>query len=334
MTRIRVDPDHLRELARQLSAMASALRSLHGRLSEAWGQLNVGGWEGRHRGLVEPQWWQVRARLNVLADQADALSRFLYDLVARFEEADQAGMAAIGQMAGAFAVAQQTWSPWFRPLQSVLSFPQALVERLLRLGEWVKQVPVTFVASLTGLLSGVFVGTRSLRPASPQWQERLDQAAEHAQSRVSRPLTTPPSSPAPATRPGEQKVKVPPPRLQPADPAKYSSCALYAQARRPDLGPAGGDGGAYNYIRKFKHTERYYRITPEAAKGDLRTTHLRPGTAVVWNKRVRGADPTYGHIAIIEEVGPDYIEVSEAGWGKSTRRRIPAAHLPDLHFIL
>jgi hypothetical protein len=33
-------------------------------------------------------------------------------------------------------------------------------------------------------------------------------------------------------------------------------------------------------------------------------------------------------------VGPDYIEVSEAGWGNSTRRRIPATDLPDLHFIL
>ena len=316
MPRIRVDPDYLRELARRFSETTGALQALHGRLSGAWGQLGVGGWEGRHRGLVEPQWRQVRTRLNVLTEQAAALSRFLYDRAARFEEADQAGMAAVGQVAGAFAVAQQTWSRWFRPLQSVLSFPQDLVGRLLRLGGWVARAPVAFVASVGGLFTGLLAGTRFLRPVSPRWRTQLDEAAGQFC-----PLPSP-------------SVKVPPPTLKPADPAQFSSCALYAQARRPDLGRAGGDGGAYNYIINYRHTDRYYRVTADMAEGDLRKTQLRPGAAVVWDRGVRGADATYGHVAIIEEVGPDYIEVSEAGWGNSTRRRIPAAHLPDLHFIL
>lgn len=316
MTRIRVYPDHLREVARQFSATAGALRSLHGRLSGAWGRLNTGGWEGRHRGQVEPQWWQARTRLNALTEQTAALSRFLYDRAARFEEADHAGVASVGRVAGAFAVARQAWSRWFRPLQSVLSFPQDLVGRLLRLGGSVAQAPVAFVASVGGLFTGLFAGTRSLQPVSLRWRTQLDEAAGQF-------------CPLPAPT-----VKVPPPALKPADPAKFSSCALYAQARRPDLGHAGGDGGAYNYISNYQKTERYYRVTGETAEGDLRKTQLRPGTAVVWDRGVRGADATYGHVAIIEKVGPDYIEVSEAGWGKNTRRRIPAAHLPDLHFIL
>jgi len=313
---IRVDPDHLRELAHRFSETAGALQVLHDRLSGAWGQLGVGGWEGKHRSQVEPQWWQARTRLNALTDQAAALSRFLDDRAVRFEEADRAGAVSVGQVASAFAVAQQTWNRWFRPLQSVLSFPQDLAGRLLRLGGWVARAPVAFAASVGGLFAGFFAGTRFLRPVSPQWRQQLDQAAGHVC-----PLPSP-------------SVAVPPPTLRPADPAKFSSCALYAQARRPDLGRAGGDGGAYNYIGNYRGTEQYYRITADTAEGDLRQTQLRPGTAVVWDRGVRGADATYGHVAIIEEVGPDYIEVSEAGWGSSTRRHIPASHLPDLHFIL
>jgi len=100
MPRIRVDPDCLRELARRFSETAGTLHALHGWLSGAWGRLGVGGWEGGHRGSVEPRWWQARTRLNALTEQAAALSRFLYDRAARFEEADHAGVAAVGQVAG------------------------------------------------------------------------------------------------------------------------------------------------------------------------------------------------------------------------------------------
>lgn len=337
MRRIRVDPDHLRELAHRFYETADALQALRSRLSVAWERLDVGGWEGEHRNQVEPQWWQAQTRLNVLSEQAAALSHFLNERAARFEEADRAGMAAVGQVAGAFAAARQAWDRWFRPLQYVLRFPHDLVGRLLRLGGWVVQAPVAFVASVGGLSTALLAGIRSLRPVPPQWRAPLDQAV--------RRLPSPPTpEPLPVSQLADLEgtsaqtpstpMNVPPPLLKPADPTQYSSCVLYAQARRPDLGLAGGDGGAYNFIRKYRRTERYWRISPEAAQGDLRVTPLRPGTAVVWDRGVRGADKDFGHVAIIEEVGPDHIEVSEAGWGKSTRRRIPASHLPDLHFIL
>lgn len=334
MLHIRVNPDHLRELARRFSQTAGDLRALQGQLSNAWGRLNVDSWESQYRGHVALQWWQARSRLSALADQADAIAQFLYGRATRFEEVDGAGRAAIEQMGGAFVAMQQAWSQWFRPRQSLLSFPQDLTGRLLRLGGWVKQIPIAFVASVTGMLSGFLGGTRSLRSVSPPWEQQLEEAAD----RISPPVTPPTSlsspSAAPAPSAGEAK-RVPLPDLQPADPAQHSSCALYAQARRPDLGHIEAeDEGAYNYIQKFENTENCYRVTTAMAEDDLSTTDLRPGTAVVWDRGVRGADPTYGHVAIVEEVGPDYIEVSEAGWAGGTRRRIPTAHLPDLHFIL
>lgn len=178
MTRIRVDPDDLRELAHRFSQTACAFRSLHGRLSTAWGRLNAGNWERAHRGLVEPQWWQARSRLNGLADQAETFSHFLVERAARFEEADHAGVAAVGQAAAAFAEVQQEWNRWFRPLQPVLNFPQALIGRTLRLGGRGIQIPIASVAALNGLEDGYLMGTRDLRPISPQWQQRLEAAIE------------------------------------------------------------------------------------------------------------------------------------------------------------
>lgn len=145
-----------------------------------------------------------------------------------------------------------------------------------------------------------------------------------------------PTDPLPPTSPPQnnpQPNRVPaPPALQEADPNKYTSCALYAQARRPDLGPTGGDGGAYNYVDKFKNTDNSYQIP--AGTTDLNTTPLRKGTAVVWEKSQQGSNKDYGHVAIIEDVGPDYVVVSESGWSSNGRRTIPIDKLSELHFIL
>ena len=147
MTRIRVNPDDLREIARQFSQTADALYRLYEHLSAVWERLNADGWERAHRGLVEPQWWRARSRLNDLADQADELAGFLIERAARFEEADHIGVSAVEQMSVAFAEVQRDWAHWFRSLQPVLYFPHALARRVLRLGGREITISITLVTA-------------------------------------------------------------------------------------------------------------------------------------------------------------------------------------------
>lgn len=319
MTRILVEPDRIQALSIRWQQRATELRDAVGRLSMAINRLD---WRVRQANGVESDWHIARQRAEVLASQAEEMARYLAQKAQAFEEADRAGAAAIGQVAGAFIAARQQWQEWWRQTQPALSFPQALVQRLLRLGgDFVCRLDV-WTAGPLGIaagLAGLLVGHRSLLPTPPKWQKTLQEAAGRTGV-----------APAGTSPTAKDTLR----RLLPANPAEYSSCALYAQARRPDLGPTGGDGGAYNYIAKYRGTPSYYRLPAEAVGSDLRTTPLRPGTAVVWDRGVHGADVRYGHVAIIEEVGGDDIQVSEAGWGNSTSRRIPADQLPDLHFIL
>lgn len=324
MTRIVVQPEHLRVLASQCRRQADDLRATLASLSAALGRLD---WETRLTTPVEGAWQSARSRGYALADQAESMARYLDRKAQAFEEADHVGAAQVGQVAGAFAVAQQEWTVWWQRRNAIFSFPQDLLSRVLRLGKLMLTTPVTWMITglthVTSTVGGWLAGVANLRtpppspePAPPQPRPNADRTAEAVRS--SQTVAT----------------DLPPPTLQDADPGAYTSCALYAQARRPDLGPASGDGGAYNYIEQYRQSQRYYRIPPEATQSGLLQTPLRVGTAVVWDRGQQGADPTWGHVAIIEEIGPDYVEVSEAGWGNNTRRRIPVADLFDLHFIL
>jgi surface antigen len=321
MTRILVQPEHLRTLAAQSRRQADDLRSILGNLSGALGGLD---WQVRESAGIEGGWQSARGRGYSLAEQAEALARYLDRKAQAFDEADNAGAAQVGQVAGAFTVAQQQWSGWWQQRSAVFSFPQALVERLWKLGWSAVTAPITWViGGLGGAISvvgGLLVGVRDLR-TSPS-------AAPGQPAGVAQPVTPSPSAGAVVTGPPS------PPALRAADPTQYTSCALYAQARRPDLGQTGGDGGAYNYIQNYRNSPRYYQVPPEATGSALQRTSLRTGTVVIWDRGQQSANATWGHVAIIEAVGADYIEVSEAGWGSGTRRRIPAADVPDLHFIL
>lgn len=120
-------------------------------------------------------------------------------------------------------------------------------------------------------------------------------------------------------------------RLRDVNPKNYPSCALYAAARRPDLGSTQSnfeiyeDGAAANYIPKFQDSK--FQISVDA---DLRDK-VGTGFAVVWEPK--DADPTYGHVAIVEEVGKDYVIVSHAGWSEGSPTRIPISKLQNLWLI-
>jgi len=175
--RIQVDTDYLQEMSCRISEFANVLPSLQKRLSAAWGQLNISEWEEVHRDQIEQEWWRAQTCLNSLVDQAKTLSLFLVERADRFEEADHAGVAAVGRAVALFAKTQQEWNRWFQPNRSILSFPQALAGRLLRLGGWDKQIPFVFVVTPSDL-GNQLVGTCHLRSTPPQWCESLEEALE------------------------------------------------------------------------------------------------------------------------------------------------------------
>jgi len=122
------------------------------------------------------------------------------------------------------------------------------------------------------------------------------------------------------------------PGVKPEEYDPRTGCVDYAKARRPGLGATGGRGGAADYITKYK--DKAFQVTDPNT--DLRTK-IATGYAIVWPRghpSLKGtAGEAYGHVAIVEEVGPDYVVVSQAGWGKKTRMKIPKGELATLYVI-
>jgi WXG100 family type VII secretion target len=169
-------------------------------------------------------------------------------------------------------------------------------------------------------------------------------------SRPSAPPSAPvvPPSPAPAT------TANPPIRTPNMVGGVDSICAIYAQARRSDLrptstyGPPGADKGLGAYRYQFG----------SGAWVSHGTSDIRPGDALVWNPKQDGADPDYGHVAIVERVMPgQWVIVSESGmdtvdkasaqvndtdvsalaselpWARGHLRKIPVSQLTGLHVL-
>lgn len=154
------------------------------------------------------------------------------------------------------------------------------------------------------------------------------------------PPLTPPSPPSPPSPPEKQRYPKPPTQpilvnTQPAGPSE--SCVVYAKRRRPDLGGTSTgkkkytDGAASNYITKFD--EKAFKL--EKADGDYRNI-IGVGYAVVWEPGIPDVTqihPEWGHVAIVEEVGPDYVIVSHSGWGPGTRTKFTFSALQHVWLI-
>ena len=154
-----------------------------------------------------------------------------------------------------------------------------------------------------------------------------------------------PANPDPMPEPMPEPIQKPPqprttnlfpdpvslnPDVKPENYSPKDGCVLYAQNRRPDLGRAGG--GAANYISNFKDT--IFQVP--STETDLHYS-VAKGYALVWPREhpdTKGsAGWIYGHVAIIEEVGKDYVVVSQAGWGSETQKRFSLEQVASLYVI-
>lgn len=107
----------------------------------------------------------------------------------------------------------------------------------------------------------------------------------------------------------------------------YGQCTWWAYRRRHELGlPAGSRmGDARNWADAARRLGYWTDSTP------------RQGDIVVFRPDQRGADPTYGHVAIVESVGADgSVVISESnvrGLGVVTTRTMDADTAHGLQFI-
>lgn len=127
-----------------------------------------------------------------------------------------------------------------------------------------------------------------------------------------------------------------PVRLVETSPIVGEECVDYARRRRPDLGPTGGTvysgkevvkwGGAADYINKYKN--KAFQVT--TGDVDLRLK-IAKGYALIWPRNIGGAKKS-GHVAIVEEVGKDFVRISDANW-EGQESIWPLEKLTSLYFI-
>jgi hypothetical protein len=104
MTRIRVDPNRLRQGQSQFSAAAAQLRGIDSHVAAAWGGLS---WEARQTAGIGARVDAARARARALAEEADGLARYLGIKVEAFGGADTQGLQDVTAVAAAVTAYQR-----------------------------------------------------------------------------------------------------------------------------------------------------------------------------------------------------------------------------------
>lgn len=139
MVRILVAPERLYDLSRQMSQGAAQLRDIEGQLGRALGGLD---WEVRQQADLEGQVRSVRQQASQLAEQAEAMARYLTERAGAFQQADaqsSAGWDASFQRFKA-PLPAPTPSPIFTPSKNAsLSLDDAIrsLEDLLKPVDWI-----------------------------------------------------------------------------------------------------------------------------------------------------------------------------------------------------
>lgn len=146
--RIIVNPDELRYLAQQLRGASSELRGVGTRIGSALSALD---WEARQKAGVDAQVNQARGRANALASQAEELARYLDHKAQAFQEADQHGVCAMGQIASQFAGFQR----WMPSSGAFYDFPTIDASAQLKMGAIAGGVSPVFITQLPNFVQFV-----------------------------------------------------------------------------------------------------------------------------------------------------------------------------------
>jgi surface antigen len=104
-------------------------------------------------------------------------------------------------------------------------------------------------------------------------------------------------------------------------PANYTSCLVYAQARGLGV-TAKGNTGAFNILYQGDDAKLVNNSPTSQLKTGIislnnaidLTTILHPGDFIVWQRGVAQADSTYGHIAVVELVEANRLVISQSDW--------------------
>lgn len=342
--RILVTPERLSELAGQFHQISGGLMDVAGRCQGALASLD---WEVRRKTGMEGQVQTALRQARALAGRAEELAHSLRSAAARFAEADRQELhLASGSVLGAVAPSP-SWRlpegrlgglPFIPVPRVVVMAGGAAVGGLAALLPWAKSFPADWAERVWNWLHGRGWRTNA-ELAPPPRQEvskgKLYEAVMEGLERVGREQK---AHPTPDTTPltAEKGAAHP---LRPADPGWYDpniGCVQYAITRRPDLRVTDAPiPGAADYIDYYRRKGQVLQL--QGTEADLRQA-VKPGHAVVWprgHSALAGTPgATYGHVAIVEEVYPDHIVVSQAGWPGKPRMEIPRDQLPPLYIVL
>ncbi len=353
--RILVTPERLADLAGQFLRVSGELIGIADHCQGIIASLD---WEARQKAGVEGQVRTAVRQGHALAEQAEALARFLRDAAERFAEADGYVLPQMGWIMIGFPPSPIRVPIWGRMINFVP--PRIDVVRIILIpGEviigvgsvlrWLVPPPSDWAERVWNWLHGRGWKTNAeLTP--PSSKGKLYEAVMRGFERHERQPTSP-EKPQQTAIPEPQKAPPPPGDapltaardaahpLRPADPEWYhpsTGCVQYAINRRPDLRVTDAPiPGAADYIPYYDSKGQVLRL--QGTEADLRQV-VKPGHAVVWprgHSDLAGTPgATYGHVAIVEEVYPDRIVVSQAGWPGKPRMEIKREDLASLNVIL
>lgn len=278
MTRIVVSPERLRSMGSYLKVNSENIYTLATQLRNATNTLD---WETRYKTNIDDQVNAACKQARNLAAQLQDLSQFLRTKAQAFEDADRQSAEGLRVLDGSIRQFVEGSSSF---LDQILGWGKNLWPFLM--------VPFLRISSL---LTNQNNQSQSDEESNTSKNEDMDEYPKKIENLVD---TTP-----------QQVLKD----------GKWvdEQCVAYAKRRRPDLGPTGGTerdpntgevikwGGPKDYLTKFE--EKVFQITENDL--DLRKK-IAKGYAIIWDEKQ--AKNEYGHIAIVEEVGEDYVIVSDS----------------------
>lgn len=308
MARIAMDPNQVRAMANTANQTAE---SIHAHMSEIVSVVQAAEWQSLARDefiervetLSRINTQSIRA-LRLMGDAANQKARQWEAKASHFN----APLEALGGAWSSFLdLLNNTWQGLLNSIsQAVIGGFTIIGGSLISIGDWFENIKFPWET------------TETPSPTDPETQPGTVQLEPDPVPE------TPPSQPTSTDR----GYPYPPNKIELKEKKDISSCALYAQGRRPDLGPTSvgvtkekypdsfEPEAAANY--RFKFADKAFQIG-EGERGNLENV-IGEGYAITWDpgskrnptdKYYLGA-PRWGHVAIVEKVYNDYVVISEA----------------------